>query len=44
MAEHKDNGMDIAQNQAAWGYFLGFWKYFFIMCFVIVLLLMVVGL
>ncbi len=36
--------MDTSQNEKGWGYFVQFWKYFFILCFVIIIGLAIVAL
>ena len=43
MAEHKIGSMDIEEHKATWGRFIGFWKYFFIGCILLMIFLAYVG-
>ncbi len=44
MAEHKHGSMNREQNEDAWVYFTNFWKYFFAICIVGLILLAMITL
>lgn len=43
MADEKPAKLANEQSENAWGNFVSFWKYFFILCIVIVIFLAIVG-